>query len=138
MSEQRTEQRNGQQAAATGKKPRGKPFTGGNDPRRWPNVQAREPEEEGAGSGGLPLAERMARVMTEELSDAELKKLLKDSPSDYRRLMELAQKSADSLRSADGGDGPRDADEARVRETIEELLAWSRDRAARQEGGGSG
>jgi hypothetical protein len=36
----------------------------------------------------------MARVLVEEWSDSDLRKLLRESPGEYRRLMELAQKTA--------------------------------------------
>ena len=101
------------------------PFRKGHDPRRGRGPKPRAERDKAV--EGVPLTERMARVLTEELSDAELKKLLKESPADYRRLMELAQKA--SSVPVGVGDGPRDGDEAHVRKVIEELLDWMRERA---------
>lgn len=73
---------------------------------------------------GVPLPELMARVLTEQMSEAELRKLLRESPADYRRLMELAQRAA--AVPAGVGDGPRDSDESHVRKVIDELIEWMR------------
>lgn len=76
------------------------PFRKGHDPRRGRGPKPRAEREKAL--EGVSLTERMARILTEEWSDSDLRRLLKDDPGTFRRLMELAGKARQAVAGSAG------------------------------------